>query len=88
MIALWIPSLVRSSDTFVTVSPWFLGLFGVVIKSIPEPGWLSNERNNQDVIPKRRGIMTTMAIHRQEIVLSMEADDLKIISQWLGSKQQ
>ncbi|MGB1816985.1 MAG: hypothetical protein ACPHJ3_16625 [Rubripirellula sp.] len=27
-------------------------------------------------------------IHRQEIVLSMEADDLKKLAQWLGSQQQ
>ncbi len=27
-------------------------------------------------------------IHRQDIVLSMEADDLKVLAQWLGSQQQ
>lgn len=83
-----VPSRGWGEDFWVRITdrdgPYFVG----VVDNPLYEAKLHGIKQGDEVLFHADHLLAIHDIHRQDIVLSMEAEDLKVLAQWLGSQQQ
>ena len=83
-----VPSRGWGEDFWVRITdrdgPYFVG----VVDNPLHEAKLHGIKQGDEVLFHADHLLAIHDIHRQDIVLSMEAEDLKVLAQWLGSQQQ
>lgn len=83
-----VPSRGWGEDFWVRITDRDAQYFVGVVDNPLYEAKLHGIKQGDEVLFHADHLLAIHNIHRQDIVLSMEADDLKVLAQWLGSQQQ